>query len=355
MNDKLSILFLCGFTPTNETGVHRFSKVIVKGISSIIPSTYAIYWNKQLGSIRSIIRLIVDFFSIINKVKIIHFSVMTPVQIPFIIISKLMSKKIITTYQGNYKRTKSITTSPHLRLFFWLGDKIFRRFSDILVSPSQSLLNELGLDPAKSFVIPNPYSAPELTKSNPFPRENKNDIIFSTASNFNIKEKVDSLKLLIDVMERITTESKLIKLLVFGDGIHLPEIKSRCLSNNIIFKGFRDDFREFLAISDVYVHITGLDVQPYALLDALMQEKVVICSDIEVLREFVDPRNNYFVSFDLDSILKTVCSVITEIKSEPEAFYNKGKLNKTITLERFSLDKISVQYRELYIKLIDKR
>ena len=215
-------------------------------------------------------------------------------------------------------------------------------------------MNELGLDPSKSFVIPNPYSAPELNKSIPFHRENENEIIFSTASNFNIKEKVDSLKLLIDAMEQITTESKSIKLLVFGDGIYLPDIKSHCFSNNIIFKGFRDDFREFLAVSDVYVHITGLDVQPYAVLDALMQEKVVICSDIKVLREFVDINNNYFVPFDVGSILKTVRSVIAEIKSEPASFYNKGKLNKSIALKKFSLDKISVQYEELYNKLIGK-
>ena len=160
-------------------------------------------------------------------------------------------------------------------------------------------MNELGLNPSKSFVIPNPYSAPELNKSIPFHRENENEIIFSTASNFNIKEKVDHLKLLIDAMEQITTESKSIKLLVFGDGIYLPDIKSHCFSNNIIFKGFRDDFREFLAGFDVYVHITGFDIKPYAVLDALMQEKVVICSDIKVLREFVDINNNYFVPFDV--------------------------------------------------------
>ena len=140
MSDKLSILFLFGFTPTNDTGVHRFSKVIVKGISSIVPRTYAIYWNKQLGSIHSIFRLFIEFFSIINKVKIIHFSVMTPIQVPFIVISKIMGKKIITTYQGNYKRQKSITTRPYLSIFFWMGDKIFRGCSDILVSPSQDLI-----------------------------------------------------------------------------------------------------------------------------------------------------------------------------------------------------------------------
>jgi glycosyltransferase involved in cell wall biosynthesis len=352
---KLSILFFNPFSTTFKGGIQRFAVEIIKGVEFKEPNVHTLFWNKEQGIIHSFIDFVKHFMTTIKKVNIIHFVVLTPFNIPFLIVAKIFRKKILITYHGNYLTEVSFTKRPHIFMAFWIADRISRTFSDAIVSPSIYLLDQLKINRDKSYIIPNPFNLQlldNLTKKTlkNYPAE----IVFATASSFNIKKKVDGLHFLIDAMDKIK-DMKDVKLLVFGDGIHLEGFKTKYSNNQkIVFMGFRSDFRDFLNGADAYIHISGLDNQPYAIIDALIQAKVVICNDIEGLVEMIDPNNNYVVSLNSDSISKALCSAIDEIKNNPIGFQEKGYKNKIFAINRYSAETVSIKYIKLYNKLIEK-
>jgi glycosyltransferase involved in cell wall biosynthesis len=354
LKSSLSILFFCTFPQTNKNGVQRFAFEIIKGVRSKETLTYALFWEKENGIVRSFINLLKNFLITIKKANIIHFVVLTPYNIPFIIIAKMFRKKILISYHGNYLIETSITKLTHIFIPFWIADKISRLFSDMIVSPSIYLRDQLKINRDKSYIIPNPFNLQLLDNlTNNTVKTYPTEIVFATASNFNIKEKVDGVHFLIDAMDRIK-DIKDVKLLVFGDGTYLDGFKTKYSNNQkIVFMGFRSDFRDFLKSVDAYIHISGLDNQPYAIIDALMQGKVVICNDLEGLIEMIDPNNNYVVQLDSSSISKTLDNVINEIKNNPAEFQEKGNKNKIFAINRYSADAVSKEYIKLYNKLLD--
>ena len=354
MEKQLSILIFCGFEMGNETGVHRFSKEIIKGISAMEPSTYCIYWNKRDGIFRGYIQLMKDFCSKMTRVNVVHFVVMSPAEIPIILLAKLFGKKILTTYHGDYLKQNSITGHPLLNALFWVGDKLFRKFSHALVSPSEYLFSELKFDSKKSFVIPNPFDLEQITGFSRKPKTSKDDdIIITSASNFNIKEKVSALYVLCDSFTKVSKDTAQIKLFIFGDGKYLRDFKTRFGGvANIKFMGFRSDFGNSLQTSDIYAHFSTFDNQPYALVDALMRGNVILCNNLQALTEMVDSINNYIVILDETHVVNAVRSIVHEIKINPESFYQKGLNNRKNALSKYSSKTVSIAYHKLYCKIL---
>jgi hypothetical protein len=356
LKSPLSILFFCTFPQTNKNGVQRFAYEIIKGIKSKETRTYALFWEKENGIVRSFINLLKNFLITIKKANIIHFVVLTPIDVPFIIVAKILRKKILITYHGNHYTENSFSKRPHIFIPFWIADKISRLFSDMIVSPSEYLCAQLKINKDKSYIIPNPFNLQLLDNlTNKTVKAYPTEIVFATASNFNIKEKVDGMHFLIDAMDKIK-DIKDVKLLIFGDGTYLDGFKTKYSNNQkIVFMGFRSDFRDFLKNVDAYIHITGFDNQPYAIIDALMQGKVVICNDIEGLIEMIDPTNNYVVPLDSLSISKALYCVIDQIKNNSVEFQEKGNKNKIFAINRYSAVSVSEEYIKLYNKLLDMK
>jgi glycosyltransferase involved in cell wall biosynthesis len=208
----------------------------------------------------------------------------------------------------------------------------------------------------KNKVIPNPFNSQiSHDRSNHNVTQSSREIILVTASNFNIKKKSDALYLLLDAMEYVEKKYQHVKLLVFGDGVNLNILKTKYAEKkNIIFMGFRQDFRNFLLDSDAYVHISGLDVQPYSIIEAMMLSKLILCNDIGSLVEMVDPSNNYIVSLETESIVKGIFSLIDEIQNKNELFREKGERNRRFALERYSAKVIAAKYVKLYGDILAK-
>jgi glycosyltransferase involved in cell wall biosynthesis len=186
-------------------------------------------------------------------------------------------------------------------------------------------------------------------------RRQSDEIVFLTASNFNIKDKVEGLDFLFEAMTKIEKKDGL-KLLVFGNGKYLEHYKQRYQDyETIVFMGFRNDFAEFLKNSDVYLHISGLDNQPYAIIDALMQGKVVICNDLGGMVETINLSNNYVVKLDPSSIHNALLKVISEITQYPDQFQQKGLNNKIFAKNKYSSKVISNEYVHLYRELTKGR
>jgi glycosyltransferase involved in cell wall biosynthesis len=353
---NLNILFFCAFSKKNKNGVQRFADEIIKGIETKEKSIYSIYWNKENGFIRSFVNLIKEFILTIRHVNVVHFVVLTPFNVPFLITAKILRKKILTSYHGNHIAESPFSKRPHIFLAFLIADKTTRMLSNSIVSSSSYLLDQLKINKKKSYIIPYPFDSnvsQDIIKKNL--KKKLSEIILMTASNFNIKEKVNGLHFLFDAMNNITKESHEVKLCVFGGGTYLEEFQSKYKYNqNICFMGFRNDFRSFLKDADAYIHISGLDNQPYAIMDALMLGKVVVCNDIGGVKEMIEASNNYIVTLDTSSISNAIYNVISEIRNNHKKFLEKGQENRLFAIKRFSSEAVSLQYINLYRNLLDQ-
>jgi glycosyltransferase involved in cell wall biosynthesis len=87
-------------------------------------------------------------------------------------------------------------------------------------------------------------------------------------------------------------------------------------------------------------------------MDALMQGRVILCNDIEGIVEMIDPENNYIVELNSNSILKSIYSIIKEIKDNPDSFKKRGIRNKQFAINRYSSERVTSQYITLYNKLL---
>jgi glycosyltransferase involved in cell wall biosynthesis len=354
MEPPIAILFLCCFPRTNKNGVQRYAIEMINGVRSKGPKTYYLFWNKEDGILRSYIELLRNFIAVIRTVNVVHSMVLTPSSIPFLILARIYRKKILVTYHGNYLVEAPLRKRPLLFIPYWIADKISRNIADVIVSNTSSLLVEMKINRKNTQVIPHPFDL-ELLKDSTKKDIKKcsTDIVFASASNFDFKEKLTGLNLLIETMNEITKDVSDIKLMVFGHGSYLNEFKIKFASNrNILFMGFREDYRDFLNSADIYVHISGLDYGAYALIEALMQSKVVICNNLAGIMETIEPKNNYVVSLDPSSISRTIYSVIDEIRTNPTELRMKGIRNKEYATKRYSSEVILTDYLNLYSKLL---
>jgi glycosyltransferase involved in cell wall biosynthesis len=352
--EKFSILIFNATHPTTIGGVRRFSEELVMSISSKEPSTYHLFGSKENGLVKGSISLLTEFVRTLRKVDIVHFVVLSPYNIPFLILSKLYRKKVLSSYHGIYTMEVSITKRPHVYILHWLADKLSRVFSDVIISSSAYLTRELKLK-KNVVIIRYPSNLKPIDKSAERDRHTRNEILLVTASNFNIQKKSQALHILLEAIEDIVKEYSSVKLLIFGDGEYLTMFKSKYGNRQqVSFMGFRTDFQNFLATSDGYIHMSGLDNQPYSIIDALMHGKIILCNDLEGLVEMLDPNNNYVVPLDSSAVNRALRSLINEILHDRKTLEQKGKRNKLFAVNRYSREVITNEYLKIYNQILRK-
>lgn len=342
-----TVLYLCPFSNNSKSGVQRFAREIIEGVKSTDIQSRQLFWNRENGLIRSYIVLLKEYINLQSHVEIIHFVVLSPYILPFMMVAKLNKKKIVITYHGIYTKEISKFRQPLQYLLFLLTDKMSRSIADKIVSLNQYLLNELDIR-KKYVIIPNPFLV--KNKINHVTSLQKiTDIVLVTASTFKIKKKAEGLNLLLQVMEEISLPSQKIRLLVFGDGKHLEDYKKKYgYLKNIIFMGFNADFTDYLEHSNAYIHISGLDNQPYVIIEAMMKERVILCNDLGGILEMIDSKNNYVVQLDELSIKKGLENLLHDIAYNDIKIRKMGVNNRILAIRKFAHETVMEQYSLLY-------
>jgi glycosyltransferase involved in cell wall biosynthesis len=352
-SESCSVLIFNATTPLSIGGVKRFSQELVSAVRSSGMLTYDLFGSNDGNLANSLFKLVSRFSNIIDKVDIVHFVTLSPYNIPFILLAKMNRKRIVSNYHGVYSLEVSRSTRPQIFISHWIADKIFRICSDKIVSPSEYLLNKLNIK-KNSTVIPNPFKTQgPVVRTIQKPKISNDEILFVTSSNFNIKKKSGGLHYLIKAMNDIIKQYGFVKLFIFGDGVDLPRFKSENIHNkNIVFMGFRSDFHHYLENAHAYVHISGLDNQPYSIIEAMTLAKVIICNDLESLVEMMDPSNNYVVPLNYSSIAHALRSLIKEVLENNEAFVKRGQKNRLFATSRYSSEVVARKYLKLYMKIL---
>jgi glycosyltransferase involved in cell wall biosynthesis len=344
--DKFSVLIFNATRPTAVGGVKRFSEELERCIKAKEPSTYQLFGSKQEGLVKGFVSLLIEFMRTLRKVDIVHFIVLSPYNMPFIILAKLRRKKVVSSYHGLYSGEVSMFISH------WIADKVSRALSDAIISSSVYLKKALRLD--KKVVIiryPSEIKYTSKRRSEEF-RLNSSGIVFVTATNFNIRKKSEAIHILLEAAKDFVCQYGNVRFLIFGDGKDLVKFKSKYGNRrNISFMGFRTDFLDFLSTSDAYIHISGVDNQPYSVIDALMQGKVVVCNDLEALKEMIDSEDNCIVPLQPGAIKMALQSLAELIVKDPGGFQARGERNRLLAIERYSADVIAKEYFALYRKI----
>lgn len=346
----LSVLIFNATTPLSIGGVLRFSNELINGLADEC-EVISLFGNGKNNIIKSFVQLLKDFTRSARKADVLHFVTLSPYNVPFILLAKIYRKPILSTYHGIYTSELSLTHNPVPFISHLIADQITRICSTAIVSPTRYLCSRLGIK-HKVVIISNPLLLSDGSyEPDDYKRQSSENILLITASNFNIPKKFEPLGVLLEAVSEVSN-TLAFKLLIFGGGKYLDSFKNKMGEHDMIeYMGFRKDMGYFLKQAQAYIHISGLDNQPYSIIEAMMLGKVIICNDLAGLGETVDSGNNYVIPLDKNSIAMALRALVSEIKNDPESFDKKGRQNRSFAMSRYSSNVICSQYLDLYRRL----
>jgi glycosyltransferase involved in cell wall biosynthesis len=145
-----------------------------------------------------------------------------------------------------------------------------------------------------------------------------------------------------------------IKLVVLSDGPEKEKlfeyIQQNELQNSIFMVGYRRDIMNFIAATDVVVHVSESEASSNLAKEVgLLNKPLVVCSDVGDFDEYlVNGVNSLIV--DKNNVTEEIEKLIIAIYNDRKMVEGLGqKLHNTV-FERFSIDNIINQYNQFHTK-----
>ena len=129
-----TVLYVCPFTDNLNSGVQRFAAELVNGIRTTHINSHTLFWDKSKSFVIGYLLFLKKFISLVHKVELVHFMVLTPYVFPLLMLTKMFRKKSVITYHGIYTYEVPFGTNPLEYILFFITDKVFRKFSNRIVS-----------------------------------------------------------------------------------------------------------------------------------------------------------------------------------------------------------------------------
>ncbi len=161
-------------------------------------------------------------------------------------------------------------------------------------------------------------------------------------------------KIVFEIVRKLIAEGSSIKMIVMDDGPLRPELEQfitvNRLNDHIIMTGFRKDFVNYMAASDLLIHPSVTEASNNVVKElALMEKAVAVCRNVGDFSDYIeDDRNGYFLeSGDLE---RTIESSIRDAYDHPEKLKRFGIELKKDVLLRFD---DSPQNRQRFLDLLN--
>ncbi|GHA30281.1 capsular polysaccharide biosynthesis protein [Salinimicrobium marinum] len=142
-------------------------------------------------------------------------------------------------------------------------------------------------------------------------------------------------------------------LLIAGHGVYEEKLNKRAkevgLENKIKVLGRRPDVPQLLAIADLFVYPSYFEGLPGALIEAMLTEKIIVCSDIPENMECVD--ENSAIIFKRGDVKDLTEKVLAAMDNE-QKFEVLGKNARKIAAEKFDINQIAMEYEKTYDQVI---
>lgn len=158
---------------------------------------------------------------------------------------------------------------------------------------------------------------------------------------------------LIDAMPKLLQKHPNLNLMIAGHGNFDKTLKDRSkelkITHAISFLGRRDDIPELLSLADVFVFPSYFEGLPGALIEAMLSEKIIVCSDIPENLECIN--DNCAVIFKRGNV-EDYISKLNFVLENLEAHKPLGKRAKEVAIKKFNVFKISKEYEKTYDSLL---
>lgn len=160
---------------------------------------------------------------------------------------------------------------------------------------------------------------------------------------------------LVNAMPEILTQEPNAVLLIAGHGSFEVELKKRVkklnLEENVQILGRRHDVPELLALADVFVFPSYFEGLPGSLIEAMLAENLIVCSDIPENQECVTPESAIF--FERANVPQIAERITYALKNQ-ESLQVIRKEARRMAVEKFDVRKIAREYEDTYDMIIEK-
>jgi glycosyltransferase involved in cell wall biosynthesis len=141
-------------------------------------------------------------------------------------------------------------------------------------------------------VIPNGIDAERIASCDPFDREADLEVpagafLVVSVTRFTHRAKAEGALALCHAVGELAANGVDVRALIAGDGPLRTEMEGVCKTQQVRFLGHVHDAGRLIATADAFVHATGLDVLPYAVLDALAAGRPALVSAVGGMPEAV--------------------------------------------------------------------
>lgn len=303
-------------------------------------------------SLRNILRSIIEFRKIIKEFQ------------PDILVTYLIHSDLFGRIFGRLFGVKKIICSQRGSLMQWEWLRFFDKITKFLVTKyivqteiaKKKLLKKLNLSKEKIKVIPNAINLDEYNFE--INKKKKEAELGIKPDNINIVcvsklRKGKGHVFLLTAFEKTYEIYNNINLLIVGGG----ELKNTLLKqlvnynsiNNIYFLGERDDIKEILKISDIFVLATEAEGMSNAILEAMAAGLPVITTDIIENRELIkDNQTGIMIPVNKsDEIAKSLQQLI----NNPELARRIGNSAKKELFLNYDINKISNKLNQFFTSL----
>ena len=223
-------------------------------------------------TLRYIIKLYKYYKNKNNRPDVI-ISFMTQTSLSVILVAKLLGIKVIAS-----EHTSHIRTSTHKGVVNFTRKYIYRlaNYVTILTKFDKEFYKKHG---ANAVVLPNPCSFKKINT----PKENKDKIILAVGALH--KYHIKGFDNLLPIVQPILHKHKDWKLMIVGETKNegYPFLKNLAkdlkIENQVIFTGLRNDVKDIMANSEIFVLSSRNEGLPMVLLEAMSQDMCCIAFD----------------------------------------------------------------------------
>ena len=170
----------------------------------------------------------------------------------------------------------------------------------------------------------------------------KNDIVLISVGDINENKNIS---LLLDIIANIDNPS--IKCIICGDGLlkekMINKSKDLNISNRVFFLGYRNDIKELLKISNIYISTSKREGLPRSLMEAMASCIPCVVSNIRGNRDLIDTEAGGFCCNNIDEYIYSINNIINNKKNVQKFIdYNMNKIYE------YSINNVVEEIKNIY-------
>lgn len=344
MEEKIKIAFIIPSLSNN--GPNVFTKLLVDGLKKYV-STIEIFYFNDINEIEMGVKTTrLSFFDKLDfsKFNIVHTTSAKP-DLYACFNNKITNKWVSSAHNFYDQDLKLLYGFPKANILSFLWRMAFKRVRHLILSSEHMLeyySNKFG---AKRYSVI-PYGI-EIDKISELP-VNETEFFKELKRKFTI---IGSVGLLIkrkgfsQLVDLLVNDDTLC-VVIIGEGDYRSvlenEVKKNKLEDRFFLLGFKHNSKDYYRYFDVYVMTSYSEGFGLAMLEAFLQKIPVVCSRLDIYKEYFNDNN--VCQFDLDD-LQSLQSALTSAIQKKE-FYQKNGFK--LYEERFSLDAMVRQHINFY-------